>query len=336
MKKVDGYISDLLFKHDCVILPDFGGFVASYAPARLHPSKHTLFPPSKDIMFNARLHKNDGLLANYIAEQEKVSYTEAMLRISEFSSQCLSALKAREPVIFENIGTFAINREEKIEFTPSPGINYLEDAYGLTSLVAPPPKGKQRKPRTLPTERIKISGSSHGRKKTVPRLAFAAVLIVVTALWGYYHSPLLKDIYTNYSGIIPLIRATHQQVPMMDENENNRPAVKEEIPPSPIPEPALMDSKMEQTTEIALPASHPAEEPAVYYYIIAGAFQDPGNAESLIERLRSKGFDARMAGRTKGGLYRVCYGQYPDKKQATQNLETIQLKENPDAWMFVE
>ncbi|MCC3160852.1 hypothetical protein LJ737_26680, partial [Hymenobacter sp. 15J16-1T3B] len=31
------HIQHLLRDHDCVIIPDFGGLIADYEPARLHP-----------------------------------------------------------------------------------------------------------------------------------------------------------------------------------------------------------------------------------------------------------------------------------------------------------
>ena len=43
--KIEEHISELLFEHDCVIVPDFGGFVCNYAPARIDPVKHLFEPP---------------------------------------------------------------------------------------------------------------------------------------------------------------------------------------------------------------------------------------------------------------------------------------------------
>jgi len=336
MKTVDGYISDLLYKHDCVILPEFGGFVASYAPAVLSPSKHTLYPPSKDILFNARLQKNDGLLASHIAEQEQISYSEAMHRLREYTTQCMSSLQSKETVVFQTIGTFLINREGKIEFTPSAGINYLEDAYGLTSLVSPPLHGKQKKPRQAADVRKKVTQRSPGKKNTVPYLALAAIFLGVTALWGYYYSPFLKGIYTNYSGIIPLIRSTRPPMPVVAVNEMVTPVTEEAITPVAQPTPVPEEPKEEPVAEVTNAEPAPPAVSTVSYFIIAGAFQDPDNAASLIGKLRSKGYDALMAGQTKGGLFRVSYGQYLDRKQAIQNLEKIHLNENPDAWLFVK
>ena len=57
------YIVQLLHQHDCVIIPDFGGFVAQYKPATLDSVTGFYSPPSKQILFNI----------NGMQEIEKVS-----------------------------------------------------------------------------------------------------------------------------------------------------------------------------------------------------------------------------------------------------------------------
>ena len=49
---VEKHIGELLYDHNCVIVPDLGGFVANYAPAKIHPTQHTFTPPTKNIVFN--------------------------------------------------------------------------------------------------------------------------------------------------------------------------------------------------------------------------------------------------------------------------------------------
>ena len=51
-KSVAHYISELLFLHDCVIVPEFGGFVGNKKSAQLNKTTGTLTPPSKQILFN--------------------------------------------------------------------------------------------------------------------------------------------------------------------------------------------------------------------------------------------------------------------------------------------
>ncbi len=334
MKNIDGYISDLLYSHDCVILPEFGGFVTSYAPSHMHPSRRILYPPSKNILFNIRLQTNDGLLANYMAEQEKIHYQEAVLLIQQFTSRCLDNLKEKRPVAFENLGTFTCNKEGTIEFTPSGEVNYLEDAFGLSNLVPPPLTGKKGKPERSPDTERRSTGKSSHNKKIAARLAFVTALLAVTAGWAYYHSPLFKDIYTNYSGIIPLIRASHQQsaVIAVVTPEEKGSITETRTPPAPeIVSPVTETAAVQATVTPSAPP-----ESQERFYIIAGAFKEERNATSLINQLKNKGFDARMAGRTKGGLYRVCYGAYTEKKQACQALETIRQLGDQEAWLMVE
>ncbi|MBA3284223.1 MAG: SPOR domain-containing protein, partial [Nitrosopumilus sp.] len=58
--KIDQHISQLLYHHDCVIVPGFGGFVTNSQPARIHPVQHQFYPPSKSLGFNIHLRRNDG------------------------------------------------------------------------------------------------------------------------------------------------------------------------------------------------------------------------------------------------------------------------------------
>ena len=51
MVQLTKYIVQLLHQHDCVIIPDFGGFVAQYKPATLDRVTGFSSPPSKQILF---------------------------------------------------------------------------------------------------------------------------------------------------------------------------------------------------------------------------------------------------------------------------------------------
>ena len=72
-KSVAHYISELLFLHDCVIVPEFGGFVGNKKSAQLNKTTGTLTPPSKQILFNTNLKINDGLLITHIVNKEGIT-----------------------------------------------------------------------------------------------------------------------------------------------------------------------------------------------------------------------------------------------------------------------
>src|SRR3954469_6985215 len=118
MQEVDKHISELLYEHDCVIVPDFGGFVANYASAKIHPTQHTFIPPSKNIIFNKNLKNNDGLLANRIVVSEKANYPEALKYIGHFVENAAFQLKKGAKVKIEEVGTLYLDVERNIQFEP--------------------------------------------------------------------------------------------------------------------------------------------------------------------------------------------------------------------------
>ena len=83
-KSVAHYISELLFLHYCVIVPEFGGFVGNKKSAQLNKTTVTLTPPSKQILFNTNLKINDCLLITHIANKEGITQKIAKQNVEQF------------------------------------------------------------------------------------------------------------------------------------------------------------------------------------------------------------------------------------------------------------
>jgi hypothetical protein len=132
------YIKELLFEQDCVVIPEFGGFIANYVSAEIHPVRHTFSPPSKSIAFNEMLRLNDGLLASYVAQHEGISREEALNKIKHFTDQLWDELRQRNKYRLEEVGTLFLNQEQKLQFEPENRINYLNDSFGLPELLYKP------------------------------------------------------------------------------------------------------------------------------------------------------------------------------------------------------
>src|SRR5210317_1842035 len=98
MVHLDNNIRDLLFHYDCVIVPNFGAFISSFSPAKIHPVQHRFHPPGKKISFNKMLVANDGLLAHHIAVSEKINYSEALKSIDEQVSLWKQSLRIGQEV----------------------------------------------------------------------------------------------------------------------------------------------------------------------------------------------------------------------------------------------
>ena len=121
--KLDQYISELLFEHECVIVPGFGGIVANYRSSFLNPARHTFSPPSRKLAFNASLRTNDGLLASHLCKSLSVSYNEANNYIKDFVADCTHALESGEKLILEKVGVIYLDQEKNLQFMPDSSVN---------------------------------------------------------------------------------------------------------------------------------------------------------------------------------------------------------------------
>ena len=77
MTNISQHIEFLLRRHDCVILPTIGAFIASYKAAHINNEWGIITPPKREIYFNASINNNDGLLANSIARKNRISFEAA-------------------------------------------------------------------------------------------------------------------------------------------------------------------------------------------------------------------------------------------------------------------
>ncbi len=133
MVEIEKYIQNLLFLHDCVILPGFGGFVANYRPAKIDESQQMIHPPSKDWGFNRNLVQNDGLLINHLSESENISYPEAEKMLLFFVENIRKSLQNEEKFVFADIGCFFYDPLHNLQFEPAKNRNYFVDSFGLTN-----------------------------------------------------------------------------------------------------------------------------------------------------------------------------------------------------------
>ncbi|RAU83341.1 HU domain-containing protein [Pontibacter arcticus] len=135
---VEKHIKTLLYEHDCVIIPDFGGLITRYVPVQINAVQHTLSPPSKRIAFNEKLTLTDGLLISSIAYRNNITTEEARQLVADFVFQTKAKLEAEKRFELQEIGVFKYNAERRIEFEYVESDNMLEASFGLPEIVARP------------------------------------------------------------------------------------------------------------------------------------------------------------------------------------------------------
>ena len=125
---ISKHINELLYNHNCVIVPGFGAFLTKNIAASRN--NDVFSPPKKTIAFNGMLKENDGLLANKISATDGVSYNAALKKIKKDVKTLVSSLNTGE-VEIKNIGILRLNDEKKIQFQPNQNVNFDSRSYGL-------------------------------------------------------------------------------------------------------------------------------------------------------------------------------------------------------------
>ncbi len=193
---IEKYIRQLLFDNDCVVIPDFGGFIATYAPATIHPARHTFVPPCKAIAFNEMLRLNDGLLISHVALGEGITREQATQAVSQFAEHIRLQIRQSQKYTFDEIGTLSLTPERRMEFEPINRVNYLNDGFGLPELSFQPIERRPyhaSKPRTKDRQPVLHNAQAAGNelvgllrrnRQLVYTLGLSAI-VGISALTGY-------------------------------------------------------------------------------------------------------------------------------------------------------
>ncbi len=333
-------IAELLYQFDCVIIPDFGGFVANYRGAKIQPIQHTFSPPSKQLSFNRNLTSNDGLLANFVAETNNISFLEARKAIDNYVSETISILSKGDKVTLDKIGILFLDPEKRIQFLPSSDSNYLLASFGLTDFKATPiarPDAKERIQREIKERLVVVKSPDEEENKK--RFGFywaAAASLLLFAGIGYtsYKYQLNNDSPVSYASIgLDYVSPTYFPSAVSPTSEAAFEA--DEISDDTYVWKNNDGSSRKFTAKelVEESASDEALNSVLKFHVVGGCFSVEANAEKLVKRLQKKGYDARLIGTFKN-LYTVSYQSYATREEAVQLLGEVKNSGNPAAWLL--
>jgi hypothetical protein len=312
---IEYYISQLLYKNDCVILMNFGGFVCSSISANLNKKTGILTPPSKSILFNSQLKDNDGLLINHIAQAENISQENAKLNLLKFVNQSLENLNKFKSCRFEEIGLFTLNSDGNIIFTQDLKRNYNSNAFGFQDVIN---NKITRDNSEIIEESLKLIKQKNNF--TAKRLLKAAAIIIPLiglSFLSITQEDRINNIYTQIANVNP-ISFKKDNVTVLKDQSNKEIKIKQEI------QPEIINNEVSQVfKEVIIPNQK--------FYIIAGAFSIEKNANKLKNRLNSWNYNSSIIKNDK--MMRVSYDSFDSKEQALISLSKIR-KENPQAWIL--
>lgn len=307
--QLETYISDLLYRYECVTIPELGSFLTQSVSASINESTNAFFPPKKVLSFNEQIQKNDGLLAHYIADVESITFEIANKKIAKRVNALKESLAQGDKLTFENIGDLVFNNEGKILFEPSYKLNYLTDAFGLSQFETASVTREVYKAEAERIEKVIPIGVTAEKRKNKSYLKYAAIAVVALTLGGLVAS----NFYVNQI-------ETHNQLAQQEAEKQ-------------------LDTKIQQATfnlnplpAITLNVAKQTGD----FHIVAGAFRVEENCDKKVTQLKADGFNARKIGTNKYGLHQVVYASYETRLEAQKALRSIKGAHNSDAWLLVK
>lgn len=345
MVAVERHIGILLQTNDCVIVPGFGGFVSNTISSRFKPAQNSLFPPSKNILFNKQLLVNDGLLAGHIAQVSGMSYTDAITLIDQFVKDCKDSLKQGNRLEWTDIGILFYDEQENIKFVQDLNFNYLKGSYGLGSIkLTAINKGPAIKEIVFEDRKAATDNTiaTPVKKWNYVRIAAAAVAIPLAGLliWMSFSDKISGNAsFSNlnpFSGNVSLYSAIDfSSVEPLEEEKVA--SVKDsngiyELRISNAISKAIIVSTGKRDSTLVKPVLITRVNEKKNFHIIAGCFSSLTNAERLVSELKAKGFNATLAGMSNAGLYRVSLNSYSNHREATIAMTNLK-KDFGSLWL---
>ena len=319
------YLVELLRFHDCVIVPDLGGFVTNYRPAEIDLAGSNFNPPVKEIIFTGKLIRNDGLLVNYISEREGVGYMEARQIISEFVDQAWSKLENGDKLEFQHIGFLHFDRNEKLIFEPEVHENLLLDAFGMEGFQFPQLEWNEIIPsKSLFTDKDSVRPLLRKGKVKVLAIGIPMLLALVLVPVSKYswNKPANQSLQTSSAVSIPINNPITPATPAKSETTH---AV----------QPAGGKSAESLTQPIV---NVKRSEPAVAlsnarFRVIGGCFKIRENADKFAGKLRADGFKPESK-TLPNGTFLIIVQSYTNKNEALAALQTLR-QADPKAGYFM-
>jgi hypothetical protein len=284
--------------------------------------------------------------------------------IRRFSRNCNKEMDADKKVRFRGIGLLYKDENGNIQFDQDTQINYLPDAFGLSSFNSPV---IYRNERARPFSRTQGEAAhiTLQKRKWIRRLKWAAVLIPLLAIgtWSVLNRDAINQQYEKYAYYFaPITGDSQAEALSREELEQQLKEKKQSGNSFEVNQSAFLPSsshssntmaKEEAPTEKATP-ERPAEKvaekantPAASqknvsdnrnrnYYIITGSFLDDTNAQQHIHELKNIGFAPTMAGKNQYGYYRVAAVRADKRQEALDKLRFIRREDFADAWLLVK
>lgn len=338
MNELVKHIEILLLSKDCVVVPDFGGFVAHHVCAHYEENDSLYYPPLRTIGFNPQLKLNDSLLVQSYVDAYEMSYPDALNLIENEVNEMRQRLENDGFLEMEGLGSFTMNKDGMPEFEPCLAGILTPNLYGLSSYeivslqqeaVAVADKQIHEVGQSIEPLAKKQSNASLINMSWVRNAAVACAVI-----FAFFMIPQLKvsqDNSTNNANSSLLSRVMPKDI------VNGTPDLSSANLSQGISECSMgsidMASFINNTGKPNLMfVSSDSSKP--YYSIILASHVTIENALEFVNQLHSLGYqEAKILSK---GSTKVLYGQFDTKEEAYNVLIPLKNSDSnfTDAWVM--
>ena len=323
MENLIRHITKLLARHNCVILPGIGAFLAHKVPATYNSKEQIFMPPHRELGFNPNIMVDDALLLSEYVSSENISYEKADKALSRDITSLRRVLASKGVCCFGELGTFHMNINGGITFTPNENAIDDPENYGFEPLSLP--LLSQCKERT-----IVIKQRDFSRYIAIAAAAILAFFFVTPVSDSAYEQSMqasIAQITTKAPAVAETVQDTeeHRISPIAETVTENIYTKHQEVTPEAVKEESAVIEEL--TAEIVETVA-----PQKTYSIIVASSPNAKNAELAIKELTRK-MSTEYTVVVGGGRHRISVGDYSSMDDANDALSQIK-NTFPDAWVL--
>ncbi len=310
MQELFLHIEYLLRRHDCVIVPGIGAFLASRRPADFDEEKGLLTPPSRIIGFNASIANNDGMIANSIARRRKIGFEEASEIVLDATTLLRQTLGEGELVRIGRIGSLTQEPDGRMTFQPAPLVQ-----PGMMSLAVRPTLAEimeDEQPSITENENRDPAFWYFKIRKSTVGIAAACMLIAAIAVTLIFPHEL--GINIDKASIFPFTTTT------VKKSIETKPSAK-----------TMPESPTQQTPQPKKESVEPQTAPTPTHYLIVATFHSERQAQKFIDTTADK--DLQIVAGDK--VFRVAAAASCDESELRKTMNSPEFsKKYAEAWIW--
>ncbi len=319
------FLEHLLYDHECVIIPQFGGFVVNAQDYEFNAKESKIYPKRKCVAFNEKLKTDDRFLTTEWALKNSLSHKEASIEIAAISKDLKSQIVSQGSLTFGQLGTFTLNSENRLSFTPNPDFNADLSVFGLFPVglgYTHQPKLVKPALEVIPTAEdlpTMVSEEYEPVKLSRSVYVYALIAFILGGLGAFFLTEPASN--QSQSSLNPIKIEKKETVSIKKVTS---------VPTAPVQVDTVQKNTIDTPVEVTLGADQDV------IYLIAASFQTLSQAEKGLKEFKSRGFDQAeiILKNDQTKFYRISLGTEHSMEAGYAKASELKTSKKVDIWVY--